>query len=479
MIPQLISIFGPDGSGKSTHVQLLVQSLRAQGLRIKRTWIRSPHTLAFILSQIMVRLGLYRVATNPAGMMVKIPAINGNSTTRSIWALLELLSVMPLVLLRIYLPMWRGYMIVSDRSLVDTVVTIAYFIGDKDFVTGRTARLLLHLIPKCAVFIDLDSDYATILTRRGKTAEPQEFIEFQRTAYTKLSKIIAAEIIDTSRLSIEQTSERIRTMISSFPCQIRRRDNMVQLTKKCIVEEEKTRCPERIVPGHVDTDVEAEHISRYLFAREIATGKVLDLGCGAGYGTRILSEAKSDQAIGLDLDHDSLAHGVTFYSNEKTDFIQAEASMLPFKDEAFDCVVGFEVIEHVSDPTRALSELRRILKYSGRVILSTPNKLLTSPFSKKPFNPYHKTEWSTRDFLQLVQNGFRLETIYAQSWGNKFLTPARITLRHILTRYLHLNLLKKHTGRINPTRYVVTKYKPRILRSPTVVIVIARKRIST
>src|SRR5437016_9013622 len=128
MVPKLVSFFGPDGAGKSTQVRILVNRLGPAGLRVKKVWIRSPHTLAFIVSRLLFRLGLYRVAVNPFGLGAKQPLVYPQSLSKGIWAFIETISVLPLILLRVYLPLWMGYRLVAERYVVDTIVTISYFI---------------------------------------------------------------------------------------------------------------------------------------------------------------------------------------------------------------------------------------------------------------------------------------------------------------------------------------------------------------
>src|SRR5919205_964963 len=49
---------------------------------------------------------------------------------------------------------------------------------------------------------------------------------------------------------------------------------------------------ERVIPGQVDVDLLNEHLARYTFAARLARGKrVLDAGCGAGYGSAELAHA--------------------------------------------------------------------------------------------------------------------------------------------------------------------------------------------
>ena len=227
-IPTLIHFFGPDGSGKSTHVDILVDLLKGQEPRVRKIWIRSPHTAAFLLWRFFVKIGFYRVVSNPFGDVVRLPAVNRRRSLRAIWALIEFFSVLPLIL-RIRLWMLRGYKCIAERYVLDTVVTIAYFIGDMSFLKSRISRLLFYLIPTDTLFVFLDSDFRTVFKRRAylrsrerpkensreygslprSAVEPEEFINFQRMAYKILANSFNALKIDTSNRSIQETSEAI------------------------------------------------------------------------------------------------------------------------------------------------------------------------------------------------------------------------------------------------------------------------------
>lgn len=207
--PRLIAFFGPDGTGKSTHVELLVNFFRLHKVKVRRVWIRSPHTLAYFLSRFLVKSGHYRIVLNPFGKKMKIPAVFTGRWFRLFWSLIELASVIPLILFLVYVPLLLGYMVVAERYVVDTVVTIAYFFNDFNFLQSRTAKILLRFVPKNTVFIHLDSDYLTIVKRRSHIVEPYDFIEFQRVAYGMIGTSVGAKFIDTSDTSIKQTSSRI------------------------------------------------------------------------------------------------------------------------------------------------------------------------------------------------------------------------------------------------------------------------------
>lgn len=227
--PRLVHFFGPDGSGKSTQVNMLVDILRKRGVRVQKCWVRAHHTLAFVLWRLLVRIGFYRVVLNPFGVATKLPAVNRNRLLRGFWSAVEFIGVLPIIL-RVHYYLWRGRTLVAERYILDTVTTIAYFLDDINFLRSRTSKLLLRFIPKETAFIFLDADYNTIYKRRAplfvkrihlkrrrknygdiprSSVEPRVFIEFQRTAYKALAKSFNPLLIDTSRQSVEETSMMI------------------------------------------------------------------------------------------------------------------------------------------------------------------------------------------------------------------------------------------------------------------------------
>lgn len=223
----MVALFGPDGAGKSTQARLLTTYLGFRGNRVKMAWVRSLHTFSFIVWNIFRKAGLcYNRSTIPMPSISRpavsylleesygaispismMPPVLKGKISRSIWSLIEFVSVVPILLLQVYLPLLLGYYIVAERYVVDSVVTIAYFLNDPNFAESFLARVLLVLVPKDTVFVYIDANYETILERRRNLAGPLEYTEFHRQLYRKLTPIIGAIYIDTSSQDVLETQQ--------------------------------------------------------------------------------------------------------------------------------------------------------------------------------------------------------------------------------------------------------------------------------
>jgi 2-polyprenyl-3-methyl-5-hydroxy-6-metoxy-1,4-benzoquinol methylase len=101
--------------------------------------------------------------------------------------------------------------------------------------------------------------------------------------------------------------------------------------------------------------------------RRIGEAKyVLDAGCNEGFLSMALKEAGCD-VTSIDNDPAMIVKAKETFG---IDALQADVNNLPFADGLFDLVVGGEVLEHLDNPGKGLSELFRVSK--GRVILSMP-----------------------------------------------------------------------------------------------------------
>jgi SAM-dependent methyltransferase len=182
--------------------------------------------------------------------------------------------------------------------------------------------------------------------------------------------------------------------------------------------------PDALRPGDA-TGEEALRISldRYEFAARYArSGRLLDVACGVGYGTRFLTD-RAEQltaALGVELCKDAVAYANDRYANDRTGFLACDA--MQFEDAAnFDTIVSIETIEHLPDPEGFVERLVGLLRPGGHLVGSVP---ITPSVDA---NPHHLHDFTDRSFRHLVErHGLEAldELIQDQPFG----------LRAVLTR---------------------------------------------
>jgi len=152
----------------------------------------------------------------------------------------------------------------------------------------------------------------------------------------------------------------------------------------------------------------ARHRVAYRFAEaQLGTGRVLDLGCGTGYGSAELA-AHQARVIGMDRvapAADPRGSGARF--------VRGDLRGLPFAGASFDLVVSFQVIEHLLDPTGYLREIARVLRPVGTLLLTTPNLL-----QSERENPYHVHEYEAKELSAALSRSFgRVEMLGVAAVG--------------------------------------------------------------
>ena len=106
-----------------------------------------------------------------------------------------------------------------------------------------------------------------------------------------------------------------------------------------------------------------------LGGHDLAGRDLLDAGCGTGLFSQVGAE-RGAQVTSVDVGEGLLAQVAKKCESRK---VVGSVMDLPFEDAAFDYVVCTEVIEHTTDPSRAVAELARVLRPGGTLVLTTPN----------------------------------------------------------------------------------------------------------
>ena len=173
---------------------------------------------------------------------------------------------------------------------------------------------------------------------------------------------------------------------------------------------------ERVIPGKVDADLLNEHVARYAFAERLAAGRrVLDAGCGSGYGAAKLA-ARAREVLGIDVSQEAVDYAREHYPAPNLRFECADCLDIPAADGAFDLVVAFEIIEHLSDWRGFLGEVRRVLAPDGRFIVSTPNRLYYAEArAGLGPNPFHVHEFEYHEFRAELESVFPDVAMYLEN----------------------------------------------------------------
>lgn len=171
----------------------------------------------------------------------------------------------------------------------------------------------------------------------------------------------------------------------------------------------------RIVPEEVSPKFFAEHFKVYEFLKDEARGKkVLEIGCGDGYGAVYLAQVASE-VTAVDYDQGVIAAARDKYDRPNLKFISMEAGDLRFEDNTFDIVCSFQVIEHIPEAAipRYLSEIKRVLSPQGSFYLSTLNleHAVKSPKTYEK-NPAHCKEFVLAELKGLLLSEFASVEIY-------------------------------------------------------------------
>jgi SAM-dependent methyltransferase len=165
---------------------------------------------------------------------------------------------------------------------------------------------------------------------------------------------------------------------------------------------------ERVVPGSTDTGNLIKHIARYNFALAFARGKILDAGCGVGYGSKILSMVGDVEGCDIDLESIQEIDSPNFFQHDLVEPLSSK----------YDTIVCFEVLEHIENIDLAVHNLKEALNPGGKLIFSLPL------YEEYGFNPYHHHTFTfeqAKDLMKIkgwnVQEGLNF---YPVNLGKKF-----------------------------------------------------------
>lgn len=158
----------------------------------------------------------------------------------------------------------------------------------------------------------------------------------------------------------------------------------------------KITTAERVSREASDNFVFQRSLLAYHEAAKRIGGDVLEIGTGAGYGIEVVApHATSFVTLDKHTPSPELLRmpNVTFHC--------AAVPPLPFDANRFDCVISFQVIEHIRHDLDLVREVKRVLRPGGKFILTTPN----APMSLTR-NPWHVREYTADELRNILECEF-------------------------------------------------------------------------
>lgn len=178
---------------------------------------------------------------------------------------------------------------------------------------------------------------------------------------------------------------------------------------------------ERVVPEYMkpENGMWLEHLARYYFSFPYLKGRVLDIACGSGYGTKLIAKSKRKEiteAVGVDIDAETIQYAKGAHHHPKVSFMKEDALNpdLPDLLGSFDTILSFETIEHVPDDRKFLDQLVKLLRPGGTLVLSTPFGAGREEPSGSPFHFFQLTEAEFESLCTETRFGFSAIDFYYQ-----------------------------------------------------------------
>jgi SAM-dependent methyltransferase len=228
-------------------------------------------------------------------------------------------------------------------------------------------------------------------------------------------------------------------------------------------------------PGDIASYQDKLHKARYRWAVDQLkniNGTIVDVACGAGYGSRMLAEGTRCDVVGIDVSQEAVAYAASNYGASRLDFRVGDAQRLQdFASGSVNAIVSFETIEHLTRPGLFLAEAARVLAHDGVLLLSTPNRLLAStlyPIRNRPNNPAHLFEYTMEGFQADIRSALHLKEMCGQGFVPKLLAfwPVQVAAKgacHLLRGLGAYALIDSYYHNLNDTDILpVSKWRRRV-----------------
>jgi thymidylate kinase len=190
----LICLVGLDGSGKTTHALQLLSTLQKSGIRCEYVWFGAPYLLSYPFMVLCRLLGFTKTTSkfvSPEHQYYK------NKSLAILWPWVQYLDLTIMVLVKVYVPLWRGHAVICDRFVYDTLVELMSDTNDSRLHHKLIGRLIIKLVPRLSNVFLLDIAEVTALKRKQDIPN-LEFLISRRIKYTEIARELSIPVVDAT-----------------------------------------------------------------------------------------------------------------------------------------------------------------------------------------------------------------------------------------------------------------------------------------
>ncbi len=214
-----VLLFGCDGCGKTTHTYLLIQYLQRQGKVPVRFWVRLHHMHAYVLAQVIrLFLGLSHdvvfFSRLPRPYLEKLRHLILFFEATGV-LIRQMLNNLKLRLKRVVIG--EKVVAVYERSVIDSLVSLAYYVDDPALLNSFWGRLLRRTIPK-GVYIYIKCRPATAVARRlGKEYVDFRYYVTQYLLFNRIAESLNACVINTDEGTVAENFAKVLKCVFGVP----------------------------------------------------------------------------------------------------------------------------------------------------------------------------------------------------------------------------------------------------------------------
>lgn len=207
-------IAGPDGSGKTTHINSIKRHLHSRGIRARQIWMRSPKILSKPLMAYCRLVGLTRY-TDIDGIRVGRHEFYKSKIVSKVFPWLQYMDMKISVIFKIKPHvLLKKDTFIMDRYVIDTLADLMVDTRRYDLPETMVGRKFMALLPPNSKTVILDVD-ESILRKRKKDVSVDPLIKEKIKAFGKIAKDMKIKIIDNNRPFGIVSEEICRIMLSS------------------------------------------------------------------------------------------------------------------------------------------------------------------------------------------------------------------------------------------------------------------------